>query len=93
MTANTKMPEAIYAWFGKEGDFTGYFSKVCRSMPQRTEYIRADLSTPVPPEDARRALEDLNGLVFSDGAGAVCGWFNNHQKVIRTLLEQAAGGK
>jgi hypothetical protein len=47
-------------------------------------------ATPVPPEDARRALEALK---LAHSLETLCPWAINHYATIRTLLKQAAGEK
>lgn len=38
--------------------------------------------------DYESALNAVDGIIFSDGSGAVCAWYNNNQKTIRHALSE-----
>jgi hypothetical protein len=45
--------------------------------------------TNIPKEELQKAFDELNGLIFSDGPGAVCGWVNDNRYIIDALFNQA----
>lgn len=62
-----------------EGYMTGSYT---------SDQIKTPIMTQPPLTPAMEAMEELDGIIFSDGPGPVCGWVNKNQNMIRTALAQ-----